>query len=393
MSAVIPTLGLILLGLVGHVLLWIEFVNHVHATRMPRWGVWWLTILGYGFLTMAPVAIAAAMLLGWLAPPTTTVTDWPAALQFYGGLCVAVAVVLAPLAVAHRWPAPLNNVQILGSTRRDLGQELGLRIAGSSKARFMNSVPGNQALQLEITRKRLEIPRLPPELDGLTICHLTDLHYTGRIPRAFFDEVMREAHALQPDLMLMTGDLVDKSPCINWIAPTLGTLQAPHGCFYILGNHDKRVPIDQVREVLANNGWTSLSGRAQLITVRGATILLAGNELPWLPPAANMRQALRPDERPHLRMLLSHSPDQIAWARAYRFDLMLSGHNHGGQIVLPWIGPVAVPSRYGVKYAGGLYSESPTLLHVSRGISAELPLRLNCPPELALLELRCGAAG
>jgi predicted MPP superfamily phosphohydrolase len=105
-----------------------------------------------------------------------------------------------------------------------------------------------------------------------------------------------------------------------------------------------------------------------------------------------MSQApLRPGDRPHLRLLLSHSPDQYAWARTYGFDLMLAGHNHGGQIVFPLLGPMAVPSRYGVKYACGVFYEAPTLLHVSRGISSELPLRLRCPPELALLELRRGA--
>ena len=87
------------------------------------------------------------------------------------------------------------------------------------------------------------------------------------------------------------------------------------------------------------------------------------------------------------RILLSHTPDHIAWARAQGVDLMLSGHNHGGQIVLPVIGPVFAPSRFGVRYAGGAFWLEPTLLYVSRGLAGRHPLRINCPPELTRIVL------
>jgi hypothetical protein len=87
------------------------------------------------------------------------------------------------------------------------------------------------------------------------------------------------------------------------------------------------------------------------------------------------------------RVLLSHTPDHFAWARRQGVDVMLAGHNHGGQIVLPVIGPVFGPSRHGVRYAGGAFWEDPTLLYVSRGLSGRRPLRFNCPPELTRLIL------
>jgi predicted MPP superfamily phosphohydrolase len=93
----------------------------------------------------------------------------------------------------------------------------------------------------------------------------------------------------------------------------------------------------------------------------------------------------------NFRILLAHTPDHLPWAKSHTFDLMLAGHNHGGQIRLPWLGALISPSWYGWRYAGGLYHEPPTLLHVSRGIAAKHPIRLNCPPELALLVLRCGS--
>jgi predicted MPP superfamily phosphohydrolase len=88
------------------------------------------------------------------------------------------------------------------------------------------------------------------------------------------------------------------------------------------------------------------------------------------------------------RLLLSHTPDNIQWARRHKIDLMLAGHNHGGQIRLPLFGPVYSPSVYGAHYASGAFWESPTLMYVSRGISGKVPLRWNCLPELSRLTLR-----
>jgi predicted MPP superfamily phosphohydrolase len=89
-----------------------------------------------------------------------------------------------------------------------------------------------------------------------------------------------------------------------------------------------------------------------------------------------------------LHVLLAHSPDQFKWARRRDFDLMLAGHTHGGQICLPVIGPIHCPSWHGVKYASGVFFEPPTVMHVSRGVSSELPIRLNCRPEVTKLVLR-----
>ena len=87
------------------------------------------------------------------------------------------------------------------------------------------------------------------------------------------------------------------------------------------------------------------------------------------------------------RILLSHTPDNIMWARQQGIDVMLSGHTHGGQIRLPILGPVYSPSRFGCRYSGGVFWLNPTLLHVSRGLSGREPIRYNCPPELTKLIL------
>jgi predicted MPP superfamily phosphohydrolase len=90
------------------------------------------------------------------------------------------------------------------------------------------------------------------------------------------------------------------------------------------------------------------------------------------------------------RLCLSHTPDNIRWAQRHGVDLMLSGHNHGGQIRLPLFGSLFVPSRYSRRFDCGLFWQPPTLLYVSRGLAGKEPLRYNCRPEITRLVLRKG---
>jgi predicted MPP superfamily phosphohydrolase len=126
------------------------------------------------------------------------------------------------------------------------------------------------------------------------------------------------------------------------------------------------------------NGW-------EQVEVRGRPLVVIGHEGPWFEPAPDL--AACPADV--FRLCLSHTPDNIGWARRHGIDLMLSGHVHGGQIRFPVLGSVFVPSRFGRRYDCGMFHEPPTLLHVSRGLGGEHPLRYNCRPEVTLLVLRC----
>ncbi len=130
---------------------------------------------------------------------------------------------------------------------------------------------------------------------------------------------------------------------------------------------------------MPGNGWEQL-------TVRGEPLVVVGHEGPWFRPEPDL-SAAPPDA---FRLCLSHTPDNLPWARRHGIDLMLSGHNHGGQIRLPMFGSVFVPSRYGRRYDCGTFHEPPTLLHVSRGLGGEQPLRFNCRPEVTRIILRAG---
>ncbi|WP_425614984.1 metallophosphoesterase [Anatilimnocola sp. NA78] len=259
--------------------------------------------------------------------------------------------------------------------------------------RFCASLPGNQIFHLQVQTKHLKLRNLPPALKGLRIAHLTDIHLTGKVGWEFYAEVIRLTNELQPDLILLTGDIAERTRCLPWIQPLFGSLQAPLGKFFILGNHDFLLPeATLLREELRRCGFVDIAGRSQQLSIRDVPVLIAGNELPWHGPAPSvpLKSAKSPEPsypEPEFRLLLAHTPDLFAWAQQQEFDLMLAGHNHGGQIRLPWIGPLISPSRFGTRYAAGLFREGPTLMHVGRGISGEHLLRFNCPPELTLLIL------
>jgi predicted MPP superfamily phosphohydrolase len=268
------------------------------------------------------------------------------------------------------------------SVTRDIGRALGNGIVGTGEFQFLTRVPGNQFLELEIAEKVYGFPLTGR--DELSILHLTDFHFTGIPDLPYYKAVIDAALEREYDLVVFTGDLLDDPELLAWLPETIGRLSARLGCYYILGNHDWGIGDAETRTIFDSFGWIDVSGLAMEVPGTESTIVIAGSEYPWMgqnPDFANTPQAAT-------RILLSHGPDNFAWARENSVDLMLSGHNHGGQVVLPVIGPVYSPSWSGVKYSCGDFYSKPTLLHVCRGLGARHPLRINCRPEIATLVLR-----
>ncbi len=272
----------------------------------------------------------------------------------------------------------LNHV-----TTIDIEQKLGHKPLGTGPYRWMTRFPRNEIFRVQTGEKHFRLPRLPKAWGGLSIVHLTDMHFIGTIQRCYFEQICELAERMQPDMFVFTGDLLDDQRLIEWLPMTLGRLKAPLGCLYILGNHDWNLDVQPIRDEMNRLGWIDVSSRTESIVHRGSELIIGGTELPWM--------GKQPDfsgyDSISFRILLSHTPDNLAWAQREKIDLMLSGHNHGGQVILPFIGPVFSPSLHGVRYAGGVYDVSPTLLYVSRGLSSRYPLRWNCPPELTKLVL------
>jgi hypothetical protein len=383
--------ALLLLGVSGHLALWIALFNRVHATGLPQ-----RVIKATEKIHVLAAVIVPIVWIYRLA--TMSVPRDPVATIFEGRAFESSYFVVCCLFFTYlggRWSWRRLREQrpdrLISNHDRvyDVRRELGERLVGGVMANLLSVVPGNQMRKICVNEKEVLIGRLAPDLDGLSIAHLSDLHFTGKLTREYFDFVIDRTNELDADLIVVTGDVVDKDHCVDWIPETLGRLQARIGMYFILGNHDKRVSdVVALRETLAGCGFIDLGGRSESILIQGCEVLLAGNERPWFDPLPDIPPREIEADDPAVRILLSHSPDQIQWAQQHEFDLMLAGHTHGGQIRFPLIGPVVAPSRFGVKYASGVFYEPPTLIHVSRGISGLDPIRLNCLPELTKLVLR-----
>jgi predicted MPP superfamily phosphohydrolase len=235
---------------------------------------------------------------------------------------------------------------------------------------------------LAITRETLSIARLPPALAGLRIGLLTDIH------RSFWVSHDDVAHAVsllmveRPDLIVLGGDYVTYGDrrFVGPSADALAPLGAPHGVFGILGNHDDD---HDMPSALARNGVQMLKDARTRITIRNEPVDLIGIRF-WTKRQSDIASLAR-DIAP-LTMLLAHDPRRLTEAAALKIPLVLSGHTHGGQVVLPVVGAVAA-QKFPV--AAGSATRDQSTLFVSRGIGTiYLPVRINCPPEVALLTLQ-----
>jgi uncharacterized protein len=387
-------LTLLALALVGHAAFWVGLVNRWHAFGLPRRLVKTIAMAFYAAFFGVPLALAFHWFV-WEGMSPLESWSWQLnAETAYLAFAAAYGAAHIPIWALERWQSRRlpDSVQLENRVVVDIERQLGFSPARGPRASLFMHVPGNQLWQLDVSEFSINLPRLAPALDGLSICHWSDLHISGRIDRAYFEEIVRLTNAMQSDLIALSGDVCDVASLIRWIPETLGPATARLGKYFILGNHDLRTKdVRRLRDAMREAGFTDLGGRHE--TIFDGRILIAGDERPWFRgvPAIPQPPSSRPEDA--LKVLLAHTPDRLRWARSQRFDLMLAGHTHGGQIRFPLLGPAVCPSWHGTKYSAGFFHEPPTILHVNRGTASLFPLRINCPPELSKLVLRGGRTG
>ncbi|MCW5200614.1 metallophosphoesterase [Desulfobulbus sp. F4] len=239
-----------------------------------------------------------------------------------------------------------------------------------------------------VNQYTIPIKNLPPIFHGFTLAHLTDLHFGVLVSAEFIEGIVQKTNALRPDAIVCTGDYVhakNTTAEIEKVWPILSKLTAPHGVFSVLGNHDHWA--DTGRSLY----WLERSGqnlRHQCKTIRKGKerILLGGAGDLW-EDQLKIDHAFSSSEENECRILLSHNPDSVDTGFKTPVSLVLSGHTHGGQVVLPFFGPPILPVN-NKKYSSGLIAAQKTTLFISRGIGwAIYPVRFNCYPEIALLKL------
>jgi hypothetical protein len=234
---------------------------------------------------------------------------------------------------------------------------------------------------LRVTRATFPVSGLPEGLVGLRIGFLTDVHRSRWVSAEDVAAAVRLLMDAAPDIIVLGGDYVTHADrdFMGPAAEALAPLSAPHGVFAILGNHDdeQRMPA-----ALAARGISVLKNARTHLTIAGEALALAGITF-WTRRPADIAAVVHGATAPVI--LLAHDPRRLTEAAALNIHAVLSGHTHGGQVVLPVLGAVAA---FKFPVAAGFARKGQTRMFVSRGLgTVYVPVRVNCPPEVAVLTL------
>jgi predicted MPP superfamily phosphohydrolase len=240
----------------------------------------------------------------------------------------------------------------------------------------------------ELSEVPIRLPKLPKQLDGFTIVHLSDLHISSVIRRNFIEEVVRRCNQLKPDLVAITGDLVDgEVDQLAHAVAALRGLQSRYGTYFVTGNHDYYSGVRPWTSAISAMGIQVLRNRRLEIGDAGASFDLVGVD-DWSARingrgGYDLERAIAGRDPDRASVLLAHEPANFDQAVERGMGLQLSGHTHGGQL-FPLTALVAMRwSRY-----AGLYRQGPGQLYVSRGVGFwGPPMRVGSPPEIVKLTL------
>jgi uncharacterized protein len=230
---------------------------------------------------------------------------------------------------------------------------------------------------------------LPQAFEGFRITQLTDVHHSRIVGLEAIERVVSLAQQTKPDLIALTGDYTTSyrryiEPC----AEVLGKLSAPEGVWAVLGNHDHYTDPELTTRALERNHINVMNNANTVLRRRSDTLQLSGvDDSSWA--GDDWTRAFYGLNLKRPTVLLSHQPVVIEMPQTENISLILSGHTHGGQINVPFLGTPARILTKDLKYAQGLFRRGETQLYVSSGTGViGLPLRFGVRPEIAVLRLR-----
>jgi predicted MPP superfamily phosphohydrolase len=250
---------------------------------------------------------------------------------------------------------------------------------------------------LEINRFELPVRGLSPDFHRFRIVHLTDFHCGGHIPRGYLEDAMARVADEKPDLIALTGDFVHKGyGHVQTAARLVRSLHAPYGVFAVLGNHDfsvrnalgiRRYPRlhQAIADSLGQGGVRVLRNESIQLDRSGTGLIVAGIDDLWSRQSdPNAALADRCEQTP--RVVLAHNPQSVSLFGDHRFDLILSGHTHGGQVNWPGFGRVLLGKR-ARRWAAGLYPHREGHIYVNKGVGFGWRFRFGVRPEIAVFTL------
>ena len=263
------------------------------------------------------------------------------------------------------------------------------RLAGNWSKKAQLALEEANSLSLE--HVEIELKRLPKKMDGFRIIQLSDTHHSPFTSLEHIRRAVKVANRLKPDMFLLTGDYVShEREYIGPVAAELGKLKAKYGVHACLGNHDHWTDADLVTHLFRGEGINVLINEGFRFETRQGSFWLAGVD-DHMVGKTDVPAALKGSFPDEMKLLLAHNPIIFREAARYSVDLTLSGHTHGGQIKLR--SKVRdekriLPRR---RLTAGLHKRRNSQIYITRGIgTVVVPMRYQCPPEISLLELRCG---
>lgn len=302
------------------------------------------------------------------------------------------------LYIGQRLAAPANVPAAGGPAAPVLSRRLFLRNSLASvpaAALCLSSYGVYSAESGLIERHRtLVLPSLPPAFDGLRLVQLSDTHIGPYFSLEALARVTEKIKRLAPDILVVTGDLIDD---LALLAPSVEKLAAlaphtRHGVYFCWGNHEYFHDINRIRAALEKTAITIVTNSHRAIQRGQSRLYIAGVDYPWADNQEAQRekcrlfvgQALRGIPNGAFRILLAHHPDFLFDGFAAGLPLTLAGHTHGGQVVL--FGRTLLPLQY--HYMRGLYEQGGCYGYVNSGAGHWFPFRLGCPPEIAAFTLK-----
>jgi len=279
-------------------------------------------------------------------------------------------------------PVVLLGLIVMGEGRRILIRRAcaGSRPVDSSPHRFNLATP---VTTTDLVVHRYKVPH--PKWRGapLRIVHLTDLHVHPAFSLEYYQQVMSIAEKEDADFAVFTGDFITSVAALPRLKEFLRPI-AKRGTYAVLGNHDYWAGPEAVRKAVLESRLCLLSDQSISLTIGENRIIVAGYDYPW-----GTREKSIPSQKDDvLHMVLSHTPDNIYKLSEASADLVFSGHYHAGQIRVPMLGPIIVPSIYGRRFDHGHFVVNGTHLFVASGIgAANPPLRIYCQPDIFVVDI------
>jgi hypothetical protein len=288
------------------------------------------------------------------------------------------------------WVRKLLHADVNPGRRRVLNAAGGALMAAPFAAVGYGALIGRTDFHV----REVDIPLagLPPDLDGLRILQLSDIHLSAFLSEAEFARVIDAALHLHPHLAVVTGDLISgRSDPLDACIRQLARVKAEAGVFGCMGNHERYTHAeDYTARQSARLGIRFLRGEAQTLRFGNATLNLAGLDFE---SQGNRRRYLHGAERLIVpgatNVLLQHNPDVFPVAARQGYNLLLAGHTHGGQVTVEILDRSINPARFFTPYVYGLYRQGNAAAYVTRGIGTiGIPARIGARPEISLLRLR-----